>query len=763
MFYLDSSPVDLNGLPSKGVLNPDYCIVGIAPSPNRPEDTKLEPFGKSTWKLFSRVTNVADKTWYMTYLIKTPKPREEKVYAKELRYWLPELYRELTLIRPNRILAMGVEPAKALCPGFQTMTEDHGVLFYNDLLQCYVVPTFNLATSMHLPDYASFIKRDLERFFTVTVQPQIEPTIIHSIEELPSFKNKEVVLDIETTGLTLNDTITKVGLKIKGEDQAWIMHNPEPEDLFVAGLKLSSEPVAIIGHNLAYEMFMLTGKDTQSLANSPWLNMPLRDTMLLVHNSGRHHSLRLKHLVTMETDQPGPHSYGGFESDQYLVADLTGTEEIYTKYASEYKKPSGQLMCDLAGILGAMRARGVYIDLQRLAEVQQDIHAQWQGYATQLNNIANINWSSSAQVSKVLVEQGVPLIEKTKGGQFSVAEGALEPFAEDHEVVSTLLDYKTLDKLIKGFIDPYLEMGTSYIYPSLLLNGTSTGRLSCKDPNLQQIPRRGAFKTIFKSRWHTDGGMYALIDLSQAELRAAALLSGDNQLARALMEEDAHRYIASLAFNKPQSEVTAAERKASKAITFGLLYGGSAGGLAKRSGLPKDRVEDVLEQFFGQFSKLNLWLSNYRQASRYANEVTTLFGRRRDLSLIRHFEGDNGVYRKMTNTPVQSVANDIMLWIIRNTWRGLRQQGLNSRPMFAVHDSMLLEIYPGEQDRVIPIIQDSFFSLGESPLARLSLYQTLPIVGEVIVGPTWASIESTCEDFYEKDSPKFPCSSLSLQ
>lgn len=760
MFYLDSSPLDLKGLPSKGVLHPDYCIVGIAPSPNRPEDTKLEPFGKSTWKLFSRVTNVTDKTWYMTYLVKTPKPREEKVYAKELRYWLPELYRELTLIRPDRILAMGVEPAKALCPGFQTMTEDHGVLFYNDLLQCYVVPTFNLSTSMHLPDYASFIKRDLERFFTVTVQPQIEPTIIHSVEELPSFKNKEVVLDIETTGLTLNDTITKVGLKIRGEDQAWIMHNPEPEDLFVAGLKLSSEPAAIIGHNLAYEMFMLTGKDTQSLANSPWLNMPLRDTMLLVHNSGKHHSLRLKHLVTMETNQPGPHSYGSFDSDQYLVADLTGTEEIYTKYVSEYKKPSGQLMCDLAGILGAMRARGVYIDLKRLAEVQKDIHAQWHGYATQLNDIANINWSSSAQVSKVLIEQGVPLTEKTKGGQFSVAEGALEPFAEDHEVVSTLLDYKTLDKLIKGFIAPYLEMGTSYIYPSLLLNGTSTGRLSCKDPNLQQVPRQGAFKTIFKSRWHQEGGEYALIDLSQAELRAVALLSGDVTLAKALTEEDAHRYIASMAFNKPQDQITAAERKASKSITFGLLYGGSAGGLAKRANLPKDRVEQVLDTFFSQFPKLNMWLNNYRQASSYSNTVSTLFGRTRDLSLIRHYEGNNGVYRKSVNTPVQSVANDIMLWVIRHTWRNLRLQSLNSRPIFAVHDSMLLEVYPGEKERVTHIVQEAFRSLRNSPLKNLTLFSSLPIVGDITYGPTWASIESTCSDFYDKSLPSYHCSSL---
>lgn len=760
MFYFDTAPIDAKGLPGKGSINPDYCLVGIAPSPNRPEESRLEPFGKATLKLLSRIVPLTEKTWYMTYLIKTPKAKDEKVYVKELRYWLPELYRELKIIQPKRILAIGTDPAKALCPGFQNMTEDHGVFFTNPELDCEIVPTFNLATSMHLPDYASFIMRDLERFFKVKIEPQIEYTVIHSIDELPSFKDEEIILDIEATGLTLQDTITKLGLKIKGQNFAWIMHNPEPEDLFVAGMKLSTEPKAVIGHNLAYEMFMLTGKDPQSLANSPWLDMRLRDTMLLVHNSGRHHSLKLKHLVTMETNQPGPHSYGHFEDDPYLVADLTGTEEIYSKYQSEYQKPSAELMCDLAGILGAMRARGVYIDLKRLAEVQHDIHAQWEGYATRLKEIADINWSSAAQVSQVLLEQGVPLTEQTKGGQFSVAEGALEPFADDYEAVSTLMEYKSLDKLIKGFIAPYLQMGTYYIYPSLLLNGTSTGRLSCKDPNLQQIPRQGPFKTIFKSRWHQEGGNYALIDLSQAELRVAALLSGDAKLSHALTEEDAHRYIASLAFNKPQDQVSAAERKASKAITFGLIYGGSTGGLAKRSNLPKARVEQILEQFFGQFSKLNMWLNNYRQASNYANEVTTLFGRRRDLSLIRHFEGSNGVYRKMTNTPVQSVANDIMLWIIRNTWRNLRLQGLNSRPMFAVHDSMLLEIYPGEQDAVIPIIQDSFRSLRESPLSKLTLFKSLPIVGEVLIGPTWASIESTCEGFYDKNCPKFPCSSL---
>lgn len=744
--YYDFLPSQMTSLPAKGTLG-GLAVVGLAPSTNRPSKNRLEPLGGRSLSILEKVLG-SDIDLYLTNLIKEPYSTTKKVPVSVLREWGPRLIHELHRVKPTRILAIGGEVSKILIGDtFNNLTEDHGVFFRNEDLGCYVIPTFPFQNVMKHPAFPGIIARDIQRFGSV------EPTEIPIFYKTTAFDLPEpggtVILDIETTGLTHEAEITKVGLSYDGT--YFILDNPDESELELLCRKLKGRTV--IGHNIAFDVFQMANKAPRA----PWHEIVYRDTMLLAHNTGLYDNLRLKHLITMLTDQPGPHSQGGFEDDSYLVSDLMGTKAVHDHHEREYKTYSGKLMCDMAGIFGQLRARGVYIDRHRLAHVASTLQTEFEELQVELDKVDNINWNSPQQVATTLVANGIPLTETTKSGNLSVAQPVLQTLEDEYPLVKTLVDYRGVGKLLSGFVLPYLENGHDYLYPSLLIHGTATGRLSCKDPNLQQIPREGPFKTIFRSRW--DGGQYALVDLSQAELRVAALLSGDEKFTEALLSEDAHRYIASMAFNKPQEEITSPERKASKAITFGLLYGGSPEGLAKRAGIPANRVEEVLASFFNTFAKLSAWIETIRANSAYNDQVITPMGRRRNLADVRFFEGPNGVFRKAINTPVQSLASDIMLSIIRQSYYNLLEGGLTSRPLFPVHDSMILEVYPGELDAVVHAIQQAFTSLSDSPLSRFDLFDRIPFVGEIVVGETWASVESTNVDYYNPATEAFPCSS----
>ena len=168
-----------------------------------------------------------------------------------------------------------------------------------------------------------------------------------------------------------------------------------------------------------------------------------------------------------------------------------------------------------------------------------------------------------------------------------------------------------------------------------MLFGTETGRLSCSNPNVQQIPNRSLFKDIFRSRFGS-AGVIASIDLDQAELRIAALLSGDEIYSQALLSNDFHRLVASKTFGKLESEVTKAERFVAKSVNFGgVLYGGSAKGIATRINVEPDVVAKVQEWYKTEFVKLTTWIEDTKQLAVTTNQIITYFGRVRELDGLR--------------------------------------------------------------------------------------------------------------------------------
>lgn len=743
-------------LPGLGSVPAKYMIVGLAPSTKRPLNRRFLPFGASSWNLINALFHRYPGQVYVTNLIKTPQPPGQKSFP-EIYTHINYLREEMELVCPERVLCFGDVVASVLIPGFTNLREDHGTFFRTTLshLTAYFIATYHPAAVARQPILKPIMVRDLQRFFDLADPDQARASVIFSVDELDFPEGAEVILDLETTGVEDSDIITLAGFAHAGNNFIRSFDGAPEADrrsFFVEfGRLAKAKKWTLIGHNMAFDYWMMI-KETKGR----FPRIPIRDTMLMAHVAGEE-ILSLKHLTSLRTDLPGSRSGGSYQDLTYLAEDLRSTYELDRYYLRIRQKFITPVVHRLVPTVAFMRFNGTHVDRAMLSQQLVQATADKERLETSLAEVLGrrINWNSPVQVAQALLDLDIPLYERTATGALSVKESVLLSLS-GFPVVQQLLEYRAASKLVSGFLLPYLKISEedSLLHPRLLLQGTRTGRLSCRNPNLQQVPRVGPIKLAFVSRW--EGGQIALVDFSQAELRMAALLSEDMEFVNALNSADVHRYIASMLLGLPQDQVSQTQRKASKKITFGLLYGGSTRGLAERAGLDESQVAVVMDRFFNVFPKLGGWLK--AQDTRLASslQIHTLFGRERDLTPEFTSGGRRNAYRKAVNTPIQSLANDCMLVVADQIVKSLRQRRLKSRPLFGVHDSFIMEAAPGEAQAVFEVVQSGFDALWNTPLASVKIFKQLPLLGDLKLGVSWANVEETNEAY--QPLHEFECS-----
>lgn len=756
IIYLDMSSNNPLASPGKGPLSSLRILVGPAPSERGQQSSdpraRNQPMGPKSLAVLDKLSEGYQGV-YITNLKKEPHPFKKKVGIKDVRTWAPLLYHELSLVvvpGKSRILAMGVEAAMLLCPGFQNMKDDHGAVFYNPQLDCEVIPTMTFQAGMSDPKKRSVISSDVKRFFHGEFE-KLQEFVLSSPREALT---PEVYLDIETTGLDLfTDEIHMVGLLCSDKKSpAYIAQKPSPKTFEKLFSLLKDKTV--IGHNIAFDLSFL-----EAFSGLPWTTLKCRDTMLSAYLLGET-QLGLKHLTSLYTQRRGSHAGGSFEDPQYLAEDLASTRELdqfFGKRASS--QWISQMLYSLAPRIARMRLYGVHLDWDLANKLARDYQKKIAVAKKKLDkDFPNINWNSGDQVSDAFLKAGIPLTEKTPTGKFSVSEPTLAAFRGQYPVLDSYFEHKDLEHNL-SFLVSYAELKgpDKRLHPKFNLTSTATGRSSMNDPNLQQVPRVGPIKCSFRSRF--DGGYFGLIDLDQAELRIAAMIADDELLAQTILSEDVHRELAAVYFDKPAEEVSAKERKASKPITFGLLYGGSTKGLSERSGLPEAQVAKGVSLFYKRFTKLNEFIETQKYLAVETGQSSTPLGRIRSLKDLIDEEGERSAERKGINTPIQGTASDVMLVIINSVFRQIEKAKLQSGVIFGVHDSSAHDVHPKELDPYVAIVRQAFRELGDTPLGDFRLWKHLPLTGEFIIGDTWASVESTNEEFYNPIA-KYECSSL---
>jgi DNA polymerase-1 len=239
---------------------------------------------------------------------------------------------------------------------------------------------------------------------------------------------------------------------------------------------------------------------------------------------------------------------------------------------------------------------------------------------------------------------------------------------------------------------------------------TATGRLSSSDPNLQNIPVRIELGKRIRSVFHAkEGYVFLDADYSQIELRVLAHLSGDQQLIEAYRKDrDIHRATAALVFHVPFEEVTPQQRRAAKAVNFGIVYGISSFGLGQNLDISRQQAQQYIDDYFRAYTRLQEYLDELVAAAKRDHVALTMFGRRRpmpELSSSIYMQRQFGE-RVAMNAPIQGTAADIIKIAMLHVWQRLRGEGLSSKLLLQVHDELLIETKIEEKEQVKAILDE---------------------------------------------------------
>jgi DNA polymerase I len=405
--------------------------------------------------------------------------------------------------------------------------------------------------------------------------------------------------------------------------------------------------------------------------------------------------------------------------------------------APRLRKVYEEIEIPLVPVLAAMEQRGVLIDGDELRKQSQQLGKRMLELQREAHALAghDFNLDSPKQLQAVLFDElGLHAKLKTPTGQPSTNEEALEAIADTHELPRRILDYRSLAKLRSTYTDKLsgiVNPRTGRVHTSYHQGSVATGRISSSDPNLQNIPVRTEEGRRIRQAFIAPPGWKVLAaDYSQIELRIMAHLSGDEGLLRAFREGgDVHRATAAEVFGIEPAEVTGNQRRAAKAINFGLMYGMSAFGLARQLGVERGEAGDYMARYFTRYPGVRAYMDATRERAHRDGYVETIFGRRLYLeNLASRNQGlRQGAERAAVNAPMQGTAADIIkramismaAWIVgRNDVHMLMQ----------VHDELVFEVRADAVDIVRSAVIERM-----SGAAELAV----PLLVDVGVGANW--------------------------
>ncbi len=387
----------------------------------------------------------------------------------------------------------------------------------------------------------------------------------------------------------------------------------------------------------------------------------------------------------------------------------------------------------LTRVLARMEHAGIRVDTAYLRDFDRELAGSIEGLEREIYDLAGVkfNLNSPKQLSHVLFDiLRLAPTKKTKTG-LSTDQSVLEALSKEHPLPGKILEYRELFKLRSTYTQSLLELvdpKTGRVHPTFHQTGTSTGRVSCSDPNLQNIPIRTEIgKKIRRAFVADDGCLLIDADYSQIELRIIAHITGDPGLCRAFKEGiDVHSATASAVLGKPLESVTQEDRRIAKMVNFGIAYGMSPYGLAARLGIPDDQAKSIIEAYFASFPKVREWMETLIAEAEAKGYVTTLLGRRRYVPGIRseNRQERDAARRAAINGPFQGGAADI----IKKAMVEIDEAGIPAKPLLQIHDELIYEVAEENAhevcERIKSIMEDTV------PLS-------VPVVVETSVGKNW--------------------------
>lgn len=509
-----------------------------------------------------------------------------------------------------------------------------------------------------------------------------------------------------------------------------------------------------VGQNLKYDMSVLAnhGIGLQGIAHDTMLESYVLDSTASRHDMD---SLALKYLghrtIHFEDIAGKGAKQLGFDqvpletAGPYAAEDAEVTLRLHQAFWPRLEQQPGlarlyqEIEIPLVPVLSRLERQGVRIDRERLAAQSRDLTGRIAALEEAAYRVAGrpFNLGSPKQIGDIFfTEQGLPVVEKTPKGAPSTSESVLQQLADaGHELPRIILDHRGLAKLKSTYTDKLPQMVspiTGRVHTSYHQAVAATGRLSSSDPNLQNIPIRSEDGRRIRLAFIADPGCKLVAaDYSQIELRIMAHLSGDERLLAAFAAGlDIHSATAAEVWGLSPDQVGADQRRAAKAINFGLIYGMSAFGLARQLGMERGEAQAYVDRYFQRYTGVKDFMDRTRQQARRDKYVETLFGRRLYLPDIDHSNQGRraGSERTAINAPLQGTAADIIkrAMIAADSW--IQTEHPPVRMIMQVHDELVFEV----EEAAVAAASERIRAAMESA-ADLAV----PLLVQIGVGDNW--------------------------
>ena len=566
------------------------------------------------------------------------------------------------------------------------------------------------------------------------------------------------VIDIETDGLDIDDAINWIGILTfdNEEDEGeYLILDPKTDNLDILD---NMQDTIKIFHNGKFDSKMMLHQ----------LNKDIRinhDTMLLAYLSSyasdmienRKGYLTLKNLAKRLLGAPDwdvglnvKTSKTKADIEQYLKGDLYWTRKLFEYFKKTFDKKdykTYRLIVDTSMVYRDLELTGLPIDEELLADTKSIYEEKLKECDDELLKYANINWNSPKQLQDLLYNKlKLPIPCKTDSGQPGTGVEALSKLKGKHPIVDTILRRREVDKALTFLVDWTNRAKDGKIYANFNLSTTVTGRTSCNNPNLQQVPRNKDLKSLFRSI--DPDYEFVQLDYSQAELRTAGVVAGVSKIKELYNAGvDLHRNMAAKVAGIPPEEVTKAQRTAAKAINFGYLYGMQAKSFVDYAALSYgqtfslEEATHIRHKFFEEYHELPKYYKDTTNELIQNGYVTSIMGRRYKVSYKALYFPDmrQKYMRRVINFPVQSAASDIMLCALCEIHDTFTPDIV--KMCATVHDSVILLVKKNKDFKENVLKIQSIMQHPKRVGSMIRVKWDVPLVADIECGPWGKGIE----------------------
>jgi DNA polymerase-1 len=428
---------------------------------------------------------------------------------------------------------------------------------------------------------------------------------------------------------------------------------------------------------------------------------------------------------------------------QYCCEEVDYTfrlKQIFEKELKERKldKVFFNIELPLLPVLARMERHGIYLDLTVLEKVSVKVLQEIDLLEKEIHLLAgeNFNINSPKQLSEILfTKMGITATKKIASGHSTNAE-VLEELSADNPIAKKVLEYRTVEKLRSTYIESLpaeINPKDNRIHPTFNQVVAATGRLSCHDPNLQNIPVRSELGKEIREAFRPEkqGWSYLAADYSQIELRLVAHLSEDPNMLEAFQNnEDIHTYTAATILGIPIGEVTKLQRFHAKAVNFGIIYGQQAYGLSRELGISMEEASNFIKKYFERYKKVQEFVEYCKEKSRKTGKAVTVTGRERALPEINSKNGQirAAAERLAVNTPLQGTAADLIKLAMLKIDERVEKEKKIGYMILQVHDELIFEIPDFEIIDFKSIVKQNMESVFKLKV---------PLVVDISVGKNW--------------------------